>query len=569
MKPDLLIKDKEYEKALDELGFSVVSLFTDEQIQGIRELYNQFAIDNNVAGLIASHSKTTPENSIKLSNSIQEIIRPAVESAFSDFDFFIAGFMVKEANTPGELPLHQDWNILDENLYTSYQLWIPLDLSYAENGGMFVLPGSHRFFNNSRSGSYGIPVVATEETLRPLVTDMIIPPGSALVFHNSLFHASYPNHSNINRISAIVSIYKKNAPLAYCHKNKDPNRTEIYGITPEIFLANLNTLENGGVPPQPLNINTTALNAVDNKTITAEDLVQKFKERFGQDEKSFEPTQLHILKDETLEKKIQRDGYVVLDFLNPETVAALKTEYLAKFSPPTTSIGRFTPMEHSTPEAKRHIHNFILDRIRPGLNSYFKNYQTPIASYFTKYANSKGDLTWHTDASIMLNTHLEPHYGIWCPLVDVTETNGALCVVEGSHKFSHVIFLDGLRWPYTSYSAVFDKTKKILNLKAGQMVLFDLRLVHHSTPNDTDVDRIAFCVRLTHQKSDYYSFAAMPDGIEVFEEEHDYYLRDEWSGANQAGNRTKKVGELKNVYATINYKAIETTLGIKPELTEA
>lgn len=563
MERNLLMKDMDYKNALDKMGFCVAPLFSLEQVQKIKLLYQQFSIDNNVSGLIASHSKIGPQKNIQLSNSIKEIVMPALENWFADFDFFMGGFMVKEAHTPQELALHQDWNILDESEYTSYQIWIPVDLSYPSNGGMYVLPGSHQFFGNYRSGSYGIPTVNTDESLRPLVTDMIIPPGSGLVFHNSLFHASYPNDSNQNRISAIVSIYQKNAPLGYYHKNKEDNCTEIYGINSEIFLSNLNVLENGGVPENPLYKKTSAIDPIDNKSIDAIDLVRESKTYFNGKEKDFEPRQLHILKDKELENQMDRDGYVVLDLLDDATVRLLKAAYEKEFGTTSTSIGRFTPMEHCTPDSKRLIHHFILDTIRPKLDSYFKDYQTPIASYFTKYARSAGDLSWHTDASIMLNTNLEPHYGIWCPLVDVTAENGALCVVEKSHKFSHVVFLPGISWPYGPYSSDFERTKKVIEIKAGQIVLFDLRLVHHATPNNTDEDRIVFCVRLTHTKSKYYSFTCETENSEtvsVFEEEPNYYLRDDWSGENQAANKTKKIGEIQGIYSHINYAAIEHSL---------
>ena len=151
MKPDMLIKDKDCETALDEMGFCVAPIFTPDQIGRIKALYEQFSIDNNVSGLIASHSKIGAERNLRLSQSLKEIVMPALENCFSDFDFFIGGFMVKEARNASELHLHQDWNIVDETQYTSYQVWIPVDLSYPGNGGMFVLPGSHRFFQNYRS----------------------------------------------------------------------------------------------------------------------------------------------------------------------------------------------------------------------------------------------------------------------------------------------------------------------------------------------------------------------------------------------------------------------------------
>lgn len=562
MKPDLLIKDVDYEKALDEMGFCVVPLFTHDQIAGIKALYEQFSIDNNVSGLIASHSKIGGDRNCELSNALKELLMPALAKSFSDFDFFMGGFMVKEANNSTELHLHQDWNIVDESHYTSYQIWIPLDLSHPANGGMFVLPGSHHFYHNYRSGSYGIPDIVTDDSLRPYVVDMVIPPGEALVFHNSLFHASYPNTSNHNRISAIISIYKKTAPLIYCHKDPKHNCTEIYGITSEIFLTSLSTLENAGVPEPALSKEIAPIDTTDNRRINSLDLLEKYKGAFGQ-ELDFEPRQLHILKNKEIQKGMDQYGYVVLDLVDQDQVKFLKAEYHSKFKAPETTIGRSTSMEHSTLDFRRFIHKFIIDRVQSRLDQYLENYQIPIASYFIKYAHSAGDLLWNQDASLMINTHLEPHYGIWCPLMDVNESNGAFCLIEGSHKFSHSIYLEAINWPFFDYSSEFNSIKKVLNLKAGQMVLFDMRLIHNATANDSDKDRVVFCMRLTHKKSKYYSFSCedMDNQIvSVYRQGPGIYLGDEWSGQNQVVNRNNKVGEMSNIYFNINFNAISKRL---------
>ncbi len=570
MAKDSLIIDKDYAKALDELGFCMIPLLNAEQIKSIGSVYEQFVLEKNVSGVAASHSRTSPEESLLIRNKIKDILMPSLTRTFENFDFFISGFMVKGANTSRELPLHQDWNIVDEDQYTSYQIWIPLELSYPANGGMIVLPGSHHFFQNLRSGTYDMPMINTDETVKPYVADMIIPPGDVLVYHNSLFHASYPNLSGQNRVSAIVSIYQKNAPLQYFQKNTKENKTDVYTIDPAIFLSSLGSLEKGGAPVNPISKAEQAINLIDNSKLTSIDLVQKFKAYFGTDEKGFEPIQLHLLRDGDLEKKMYRDGFVVIDLLNDKEVAALKAEYIKLFSSSHTSIGRFTPMEHTTPATKRYIHDFIIGTARPALDKYFNDYLTPIASFFTKYAKSEGNLTWHNDTSLLLNTHLEPHYGIWCPLIDVNEKNGALCAIEKSHKFSHVMFVNGLKWPYISLIPEFVRRKKIFNLKAGQAVLFDLRLIHDALPNQTDEDRICFCIRLTHTKSDYYSFVCENEEkalVSIYKEDSDYYLKDEWTNNNELINRATKVGEMPNVYDGIDYKLIETNLSLLPSIS--
>ena len=124
-----------------------------------------------------------------INEAVKEALLPTLQQHFSDFEFFISHFVVKGAYTGQEFSPHQDWNILDEDNYTSYQIWIPLEITYPGNGGMFVIPGSHEFFHNYRSGSYGIPFIKTNDELKPLLTQVVIPPGNVLIYQNALFMA--------------------------------------------------------------------------------------------------------------------------------------------------------------------------------------------------------------------------------------------------------------------------------------------------------------------------------------------------------------------------------------------
>lgn len=549
-----LINDTDYAKALNEMGFCVAPLFTLQQIEQLQALYNDFSINSKVSGLIASHSKTPAEQSLEISNSIHRILAPSLQQWFSGFKFFLGGFMVKEANTEKEFPLHQDWNITDESRYTTYQIWIPLELSSPYNGGIFVLPGSHRFFQNNRSGSYGMPRVDTDDALRELSVDMIIPPASALVYHNSLFHASYPNRTNQNRASVIINVYQEDAVLEYAHKNSANNTTEKYAIDTVSFLSNLNTFEQGKVPAA-FNISSTCeADDFNNASVNSNDLIQGFNRIFPYGKAGFEPMQLSILNDKNIADKMKRDGYAVIDFIDNATAQDLKAAYEKEFGTHKTPQGRFTTLENVTPEKRRYFHQLLLEKLNERINFFFYNYEIPIASYFVKYARSAGDLNWHQDSSLLLNAHLEPHYALWCPLLDVDESNGALCVIDKSHKNTARIIVHDLPWPYTASNEYFDKHKTVLNLKAGQAVLFDIRLIHHATKNNSNDDRVCFTFRITHQKSKYYRMVcdnAHNENVSIYEQPHNYYLTDEWNTGAQPIAGSKR-GELQHIHSNIN-----------------
>jgi hypothetical protein len=63
-----LLKDQDYAFALNNMGFCVLPLFNEEQIAKLQQVYDENFSGNQVSGLIASHSKTQPDNSLKISD---------------------------------------------------------------------------------------------------------------------------------------------------------------------------------------------------------------------------------------------------------------------------------------------------------------------------------------------------------------------------------------------------------------------------------------------------------------------------------------------------------------------
>ena len=227
--------------------------------------------------------------------------------------------------------------------------------------------------------------------------------------------------------------------------------------------------------------------------------------------------------------------------------------------------GRFTTLENVSGNDKRDSHRYMMEIVKPFIDQHFKDYIVPASIYFIKKAHSAGDLSLHTDSSLLLNAHLEPHYALWCPLIDVDAQNGSLLVVEKSHKFSNFIFTNSLAWPFMGLEPLFEKIGATFKLKAGQAVIFDIRATHNATPNNSDQDRICFSLRLTHKKSDYYSFYvedSAVDALGIYTESHDVYLRDDWDGGRNKPT-SAKIGVMQHPHEGITKEKVLKTLHVE------
>ncbi len=118
-------------------------------------------------------------------------------------------------------------------------------------------------------------------------------------------------------------------------------------------------------------------------------------------------------------------------------------------------------------------------------------------SFFIKEPRNPAYVSWHQDSTYW---GLEPADIVtgWIALSDSTTENGAMRVVPGSHTMAQVPHRDTFR-PQNLLSRgqeimvdVDAATAETLVLKAGEMSLHHVRLIHGSDPNPSDTRRIGF-----------------------------------------------------------------------------
>ena len=529
--------------ALDDLGFCTLRLFEDKQIAQLRQLYEDKFGGTIGQGLHATHNSNPAKHALAVSEEIKAIVDETLQAVFPEYDYFIGHFMVKGAQSPDEFRLHQDWNIVDETKYNTYQVWIPLQLTYPSNGGLFVVPGSHRFFANYRSGSYDIPRIQYDSNIRYASTDLMVPPGNAVIYHNALFHGSYPNRTDEARMAVIVNYAEKLANTYYFHRNEAKHITELYTIDAAALVGDLPRLEKNEVPSLSL-AGQLPFSDIRNEEISSADMVEKYRSVFG-DVPATQIKQLHIAADPELETRLNTDGYAVVDLLDEHDLRKFREEYDRHFGQLDRTPGRFTTLQHTDVTTRKQMHDFIVREVDAPLRKFFKDFVIPVSQFYTKKAHTSGDIDLHADSSLLLNHQLEPHYAIWIPLLDVDANLGTLTVIPRSHLPKNVFFSGSLGGYHQPHMDWLRQLEVPLVLKAGQAVIFDNNLLHNSTANRTDTDRVCFTFRMTHSASSYYSFVAKGEGgIDLWEEGFDYYMAADWDGDGRKSTGRHK-GEMK------------------------
>ena len=267
----MIFKDDYRNQQLQNEGYIKLNLNLSEALSSLREIYQKYFERDNIDGLFVSHSIGDLEKNLSVHNEIVQACSPFIEVVCDNFEIYAAHFMVKSVDVENTLQLHQDWNNVDETSSNSLQVWIPLGTSSAINGGMGVLPRSHKMFNNYRSGSFDIPRIDLGE-IKEHILDIELNSGEALFFYPSTFHCSYKNQTLEDRIVVLLNIVPKSAQNIYYHKNN--HDVEVYAMNTELLFKNVNQLRKGLRPEGVKLLYKKKYNQKNNRAITARDLIK-------------------------------------------------------------------------------------------------------------------------------------------------------------------------------------------------------------------------------------------------------------------------------------------------------
>ncbi len=191
-------------------GYFVIKNFLNNgQQTRLLDYYNSLNLyaDARVSsyGVYTNNAKDSDaKKSKEIDTFIQDVCLSSLERHFEDFQVGGGIFLLKGV---GEkiVAMHQDWNIVDETVSTSFAVWCPLVDVNENNGCIHVIPGSHKWFNNIRTSnidSVFMPLDRVDESLVAIPLEK----GDAIIFAHNLFHGSYPNKSNATRPTVGLSV---------------------------------------------------------------------------------------------------------------------------------------------------------------------------------------------------------------------------------------------------------------------------------------------------------------------------------------------------------------------------
>lgn len=220
-----------------------------------------------------------------------------------------------------------------------------------------------------------------------------------------------------------------------------------------------------------------------------------------------------VFKEAALNEQFRRDGVVgPLQVLDGDGADDLLRRLLPLV--PTETPFYTMHREGDTPSLRRAIADVISEVLDPILSSQLDQYRLFLGGgVFFKHAHPDSRLGLHQDWTFV-DEECQLSGSFWIPLVDSTRENGTFHCVMGSHRVEQT-YRGSPLWPYVAEDVMTELEREYLTyfeLRAGEALAFDHRLVHGSFPNLTQFSRPAIAVGFVPIGATIHHYYLAPDG---------------------------------------------------------
>jgi len=466
------------------------------------------------------------------------------------------------------MPIHQDWTVVDESRFCSVTIWCALQDTDGTNGAMQVIAGSHRFSDALRSPTLDDPFRNLHAELRADLRTVPLRAGEAIIFNQALLHASPPNMGTEPRIAVTYGLIAEEAELLFYHKNEE-GRVEQYAV-PDHFFQEYNTQ----IGQRPAIGALTDTFDHTPKPVTSGDY-QRAQRTYQTQRAKMSYKMIPLFKDAEKQAFFEKEGFAVFPLLNADEVADLKSYYEALNLTDEKGFGFHVSMDQTDKDMCRRVREKVWGVALPRLKEHLTDFKPFVSSFVVKEPNPKGVVPAHQDWSFV-DREEDGHSSItcWIALVDTDLENGGMGVIRGSHRF-----MQNKRpspspqtpVPLSNHMFSIFPYLHTLNVKAGEVLMFDNRTFHASPPNTTDSIRLAAGVGITQKDAQLVHYYMKPDGqfktMLRYNVDPDFFLRYENSTLAQMFDRGETIegyGEPVEVpYEFTDYTAEELVAIIK------
>ncbi len=219
------------------------------------------------------------------------------------------------------------------------------------------------------------------------------------------------------------------------------------------------------------------------------DFIKKYFTTSDSITKNWSPVRRTFVQNEEAENILLDTGYIVAGRLENSTIQKLSDLYAQLHNFDIVTGGMFYSVYSRDIEYRKKVHEGINELLKPVYNSLFSDYKVVLNSFIAKVSGPESEFCLHQDSTGIDETKYS-NLSVWIPLQDTNMQNGCLCVVPHSHKMFSPYRGISFEPPFHNIENTIRKYLQPIELKRGDILLFDNRLVHNSGINTSGKDRV-------------------------------------------------------------------------------
>lgn len=231
-----------------------------------------------------------------------------------------------------------------------------------------------------------------------------------------------------------------------------------------------------------------------------------------------------VFHDRRLEARFQRDGYVVVPFIEPDEVRDLLDAYHRHDSGITA--GYYASMHSHDLAYKAAVDREIRSRVWARLDALLVDHEPIVGAFMVKHPDDGSWVPPHQDW-IVTDERVGGGVNCWFPLVPLDETNGRMEVLPGSHRY-----LRGLRGSPALPTEVGPISEIIaeqflqpVDIAVGEAIIYENRLLHGTPVNRSGRERIVAYLSAMPVGAERVHYYRHPDGtVEGTKVHHDFFV---------------------------------------------
>ena len=222
---EAIFKDQVIQEQFEKDGFVKISLLNKSEVDELAAMREHYFPEK---GSVFFSSSYLDDFDLKteISDRIKETIQSKIDKHFTNYRLVGAAYLIKGIGQHSEMPMHQDWTIVDESRFYAANVWIPLTDTTEENGTLELMKGSHRWNSALRAPTLPMSFDGLQYKILPELTVVEAKLGEVIVLNQATIHYSKPNMTDDIRPAITSGLISGKAPLKFHYFDKGRNQIE-------------------------------------------------------------------------------------------------------------------------------------------------------------------------------------------------------------------------------------------------------------------------------------------------------------------------------------------------------